>query len=185
MDTSDFKNGISIVVDGDVWTIIEFQHVKPGKGPAFVRSKLKNLKNGKVVEKTWRAGERMEQAFIERGNLEYSYREGDELYFMDEDYELKSVPAEAVGDGIKYLQEGLKVLAVYYNGSLINIELPTNIVATVVETAANEKGNTANGGSKPATRETGAVVNVPFFINEGDKIRVDTRTNDYLERVKE
>ncbi|MBR4748965.1 MAG: elongation factor P [Abditibacteriota bacterium] len=185
MDTSDFKNGISIVVDGDIWTIVEFQHVKPGKGPAFVRSKLKNVKNGKVVEKTWRAGERMDQAFIERGPLTYSYQEGDELYFMDEDYELKSVPAEVLGDGIKYLQEGIEVMALYHDGNLLSVELPVNITSTVVDTEPGEKGNTASGGSKPATIETGAVVNVPFFINIGDRIKVDTRTGEYMERVKE
>lgn len=185
MDTSDFKNGISIIVDGDIWTIVEFQHVKPGKGPAFVRSKLKNLKNGKVVEKTWRAGEKMDQAFIERGPLTYSYQDGDDLYFMDENYEMNAVPAEAIGDGIKYLQEGIEVMAMYHEGNLINIELPVSITSTVVDTEPGEKGNTASGGSKPATIETGAVVNVPFFINIGDKIRVDTRTNEYMERCKD
>ena len=185
MDTSDFKNGISIIVDGEIWTIIEFQHVKPGKGPAFVRSKLKNLLNGKVVEKTWRAGERMDQAFLERGELTYSYSEGDELFFMDEDYELKSIPAETVGDGVKYLQEGLQVTAVYHEGSLLSVELPLNITSVVTETGPDEKGNTATGGTKPATIETGAVVNVPMFIHVGDKIKVDTRTNEYVERVKD
>lgn len=185
MDTSDFKNGISIIVDNDIWTIVEFQHVKPGKGPAFVRSKLKNIRNGKVVEKTWRAGERMDQAFIERSSLTYSYCEVGEYYFMDENYEMFPVSADILGDSVKYLKEGIEVEALFHNNILINVELPNSIVAEVVETDPGEKGNTASGGSKPATIETGAVVQVPFFINVGDKIKVDTRTNEYMERFKE
>ena len=185
MDTSDFKNGISIITDNDIWTIVEFQHVKPGKGPAFVRSKLKSIRSGKVVEKTWRAGERMEQAFIERTPLTYSYQEGDDYYFMDENYEMLPVSAGALGDGVKYLKEGIEVMALIHKGEMLNVELPNAISAEIIETEPNEKGNTASGGTKPATIETGAVVQVPFFINVGDKIRVDTRTNEYMERVKE
>jgi len=185
LDTSDFKNGISIIVDNDIWTIVDFQHVKPGKGPAFVRSKLKNVKNGKVVEKTWRAGEKMDQAFLERSPLTYSYNDGNEYFFMDENYEMFPVPADAIGDGIKYLMEGIEVTALFHDGKLINIELPISIVSEVTNTDPGEKGNTASGGSKPATIETGAVLQVPFFINIGDKIKVDTRTNEYMERVKE
>lgn len=185
MDTGDFKNGISIITDNDIWTVVEFQHVKPGKGPAFVRSKLKSIKNGKVVEKTWRAGEKMDQAFIERTPLTYSYPEADEYFFMDENYEMVPVSSEALGDSVKYLKEGIEVMALFHAGELLNVELPNAIVAEVVETDPGEKGNTASGGSKPATIETGAVVQVPFFINVGDRIKVDTRTNEYIERAKE
>jgi len=185
LDTSDFKNGIAIITDNDIWTIVEFQHVKPGKGPAFVRSKLKSIRNGKVVEKTWRAGERMDQAFIERTPLTYSYEQAGEYFFMNEDYEMMPVSAEALGDGVKYLKEGIEVMALMHNGEMLNVELPNAIVGEVVETEPNEKGNTASGGTKPATIDTGAVVQVPFFINVGDKIKVDTRTNEYMERAKE
>lgn len=185
MDTSDFKNGISIITDNDIWTIVEFQHVKPGKGPAFVRSKLKSIRSGKVVEKTWRAGEKMDQAFIERTPLTYSYEQSGEYFFMNEDYEMMPVAAEALGDGIKYLKEGIEVMALMHQGEMLNVELPNAIIGEVVETEPNEKGNTASGGTKPATLETGAVVQVPFFINVGDKIKVDTRTNEYMERAKE
>lgn len=185
MDTSDFKTGISIIVDNDIFTIIDFQHVKPGKGPAFVRSKLKNIRNGAVIEKTWRAGEKMDQAFIERGTLTYSYSQDDDFFFMNEDYELVPIAKSALEDSIKYLKEGIEVTAMYHSGELISVELPINIEAVITETDPGEKGNTASGGTKPATLETGAVINVPLFVNIGDKVKVDTRTNQYLERVKE
>lgn len=185
MDTSDFRNGLSIIVDNDIYTIVEFQHVKPGKGGAFVRSKLKNVRTGAVIEKTWRAGERMDQAILERYPLQFSYEQDGEYYFMDtESYELMPVPREKIGDGVKYLKDGLQVTALSHQGELINVELPITVEADVVETAPGERGDTASGGSKPARIETGAVVQVPFFINVGDKIKVDTRTDTYLERVK-
>ncbi len=185
MDTSDFKNGMSIIVDSDIFTIVDFQHVKPGKGPAFVRSKLKNIRSNNTVEKTFRAGEKMDQAILERYPLTFSYAQGDEFFFMNEDYEMVPLSAEMVGDDHKYLKEGVEVTALEHAGELINIELPLTIEAEITETEPGEKGNTASGGSKPATIETGAIVQVPFFINIGDKIKVDTRTNNYLERVKE
>lgn len=184
MDTSDFKNGISIIVDNDIYTIVEFQHVKPGKGGAFVRSKLKNVRTGAVIEKTWRAGERMDQAILERYPLTFSYKQDDEYFFMNEDYEMIPVLEEKIGEGVKYLKEGIEVTALSHKEELINVELPFTVEAEVVETEPGERGNTASGGSKPATIEGGAVVQVPFFINVGDKIKVDTRTNEYLERVK-
>ncbi|MCE5313595.1 MAG: elongation factor P [Armatimonadota bacterium] len=186
MDTSDFRNGVSIIVDNDIFTIVEFQHVKPGKGGAFVRSKLKNVRTGGVIEKTWRAGEKMDQAILERYPLQFSYAQDGEYFFMDtESYEMMPVAKEKIGDGVKYLKEGLEVTALSHAGELINVELPYTIEAVVTETEPGEKGNTASGGSKPATIESGAVVQVPFFINIGDKIKVDTRSNDYLERVKD
>lgn len=186
MDTSDFKNGVSIIVDNDIYTIVEFQHVKPGKGGAFVRSKLKNVRSGATIEKTWRAGEKMDQAIMERFPLQFSYEQDGEYFFMDtESYEISPVPKEKIGDGIKYLKDGLQVTALAHKGEIINIELPITIDASVTETEPGEKGNTASGGGKPATIETGAVVQVPFFINVGDRIKVDTRSNEYLERCKD
>ncbi len=186
MDTSDFRNGVSIILDNDIYTIVEFQHVKPGKGPAFVRSKLKNVKNGGTIEKTWRAGEKMDQAILERMPLQFSYEQDGEYYFMDLDsYEMLPVDQEKIGDGTKFLKDGLQVAALTHQGEIINIELPFTIEAIIAETDPGEKGNTASGGSKPATLETGAVVQVPFFINVGDKVKVDTRTSEYLERCKD
>ncbi len=185
MDTSDFKNGISIIVDNDIYTIVDFQHVKPGKGGAFVRSKLKNVRNGSVIEKTWRAGERMDQAILERSPLTFSYEQDGEYFFMNADYEMVPVAKEKIGDGIKYLKESLEVMSLSHKGELINVELPITIEAQIVETEPGERGNTASGGSKPATLETGAVIQVPFFINIGDRVKVDTRSGDYLERCKD
>ena len=186
MDTSDFRNGLSIIIDNDIFTIVDFQHVKPGKGPAFVRSKLKNVRNNATIEKTWRAGEKMEQAILERYPLQFSYEQGGEYFFMDtESYEMMPVPGDKIGDGVKYLKEGIEVQALSHKEQLINIELPFTIEAVITETDPGEKGNTASGGSKPATLETGAVIQVPFFINIGDRVKVDTRTNQYLERCKD
>ena len=186
MDTSGFKNGLSIIVDGDIFTIVEFQHVKPGKGGAFVRSKLKNVRTGAVIEKTWRAGEKMDQAILERYPLQFSYAQDGEYYFMDtRSYEINPVPPEKIGDGVKYLKEGLEVTALTHAGEIINVELPITFEAVIADTEPGERGNTASGGSKPATLETGATIQVPFFINIGDKVKVDTRSDEYLERVKE
>ena len=185
MDTSDFRTGLSIIMDNNIYTIVDFQHVKPGKGGAFVRSKLKNIRTGATIDKTWRAGEKMDQAILERFPMEFSYSQDDEYFFMDtESYEMVPIAKEAIGDGVKYLKEGLEVTALSHKGEIINIELPITVEAEIVETAPGEKGDTASGGSKPATIDTGVVVNVPFFINIGDKIKVDTRTDSYLERVK-
>ena len=185
MDTSDFRTGLSIMMDNDIYTIVDFQHVKPGKGGAFVRSKLKNIRTGATIEKTWRAGEKMEQAILDKFPMEFSYEQDGEYFFMDKErYEMTPITKEKIGDSVKYLKEGLEVLALAHDGEIINIELPFTIDAEIVETAPGEKGDTASGGSKPATIETGVVINVPFFINVGDKVRVDTRTDTYLERVK-
>ena len=186
MDTSDFRNGISMILDNDIYTIVEFQHVKPGKGPAFVRTKLRNIRNAAVTEKTFRAGEKMEQAFLDKYPMQFSYEQAGEYFFMDpETYEITPIPAAKIGDGVKYIKEGLEVSVLAHKGEIINIELPLTIDATVTETEPGERGNTASGGSKPATIESGAVVQVPLFINIGDRIKVDTRTNQYLERCKD
>jgi len=187
IDTSDFRNGLSIILDGTIYTIVEWQHVKPGKGGAFVRTKLKNVRNGAVIDKTFRAGEKMEQAVLDRRKMQYLYNTGDEYVFMDnEDYEQISLPKSELGEQTtKYLKEGMEVEALTHNGMVLGIELPFFMTLEVVETDPGLRGDTASGGSKPATLETGAVVQVPLFISVGDKIKVDTRTDTYLERAKE
>jgi elongation factor P len=185
MDTSDFRNGLSILQDNDIYTIVEFQHVKPGKGGAFVRTTLRNVKTGRTVDKTFRAGERMEQAVLERRPLQYLYNDGDDYYVMDkETFEQIPVRKEQIGDGVKYLKENMDVVVMTHKDDIIGVEVPTFVELQVTDTPSGEKGNTASGGSKPATVETGAVVQVPFFVNVGDKIRIDTRSDQYLERVK-
>ncbi len=185
MDTSDFKTGVSILIDADIYTITDFQHVKPGKGGAFVRSTLKNVKTGRTLEKTWRAGERMEQAYLERRPMQYLYNEGDDFYLMDpETFDQTGVQREQIGSGVKYLKENMDVTVLSHKDSIINIEVPSFVELAVTETAGAEKGDTASGGGKPATVETGAVVTVPFFVKVGDRIKIDTRTDQYLERVK-
>ena len=173
MDTSDFRNGISIVMDNDIYTITDFQHVKPGKGGAFVRSTLKNIKNGRTIEKTWRGGERMEQAFLERKAMQYLYNDGTDYFVMDpETFEQISVRKDQIGDSVKYLKENMELQVMYHKETIIGIEVPSFVELEVTETAGSEKGDTASGGGKPATVETGAVVSVPFFVKLGDKINI-------------
>lgn len=184
IDTSDFKNGITIVQDGDVWQIVEFQHVKPGKGGAFVRSKLRQVRTGKTVDKTFRAGEKMDQAILERRPLQFLYTSGETYAFMDmESFEQVEVNEDLLGDRAKYLIDQLEVTFVYWDDAILDIELPTAIEAEVAETDPGVKGDTASGGNKPATISSGATVTVPLFINIGDVIKVDTRSGTYLERV--
>lgn len=185
MDTSDFRNGLSIILDADIYTIVEFQHVKPGKGGAFVRSKLKNIRTGGVIDKTWRAGEKMEQAVLERKNMQYLYNQDSDYFLMDmETYDQIPVKESAFGSAVKYLKENQEVGVLMHGGKIIGAELPFTVELEITDTDPGERGNTASGGSKPATLETGAVVQVPFFLNIGDKIKVDTRSDAYLERVK-
>jgi elongation factor P len=186
ISTSDFKTGLTIEYEGNVYQIIEFQHVKPGKGGAFVRSRLKNLVTGATLEKTWRAGDKMDSALVERRNVEFLYRSGDELALMDmEDYEQITLPVEQVGeDTVKFLKDNTPVQLTTWKGKLLGLELPQTMEFAIAQTDPGLKGDTAQGGSKPATLETGAVVTVPLFVNESDLIRVDTRTGQYIERVK-
>ena len=185
MDTSDFRNGLSIMIDNDIMTIVDFQHVKPGKGGAFVRSKLKNVRTGAVIEKTWRAGEKMDQAVLERKTMQYLYQQDGEYFMMDmENYEQVSTRQEQIGDSVKYLKDGEQLSVLSHEGRVIGVELPFSVELEVAETDPGVRGDTASGGSKPAKLETGAVVQVPFFINVGDRIKVDTRTDTYLERAK-
>jgi elongation factor P len=184
IDTSDFRNGLTILQDGEVWQIVEFQHVKPGKGGAFVRTKLKQYKTGKTIDKTFRAGEKMEQAILERMKVQFLYGTGTEHTFMDmETFEPIELPTEEVGEQGKFLVDGLEVMLTYFDSKLLGVEIPPHVEAAVTETDPGVRGDTAQGGSKPATIASGAVVNVPLFINVGDTIKVDTRSGAYLERV--
>jgi elongation factor P len=159
-------------------------HVKPGKGAAFVRTKLKNAESGNVIEKTFRAGEKVAKATLDKRDMQYLYKEGNDYVMMDlESYEQIGVSADKIGEGVKYLKENMNVAILLHGTNIIGIDIPNFVELEVVDTPPAEKGNTAQGGSKPATLETGAVVNVPFFISNGDVIRVDTRSNEYLDRV--
>ena len=185
MDTSDFRNGISIILDGDIFTILEFQHVKPGKGGAFVRTRLRNLRTGATVDKTFRAGERMDQAILDRKSMQYLYNAEGEYFLMDmETFEQISIPQSKIGPQAKYLKENSDVQVVLHRDSILGVNVPDFVELAVVETDPGVRGDTASGGSKPATVEGGGVVQVPFFVNVGDKIRIDTRSDQYLERVK-
>lgn len=184
IDTSDFKNGLSLNLDNKIWQIVEFQHVKPGKGPAFVRTKLRDIRSGNVVEKTFRAGEKMEQAIVERRTMQFLYSTGEDLVFMDtEDYEQLEMPKAVLGSGVKYLKENMEVSVIVHNGDVLGAELPTSVELVITETDPGLRGDTASGGGKPATLETGAVITVPLFLNIGDKVKVDTRSDQYLGRV--
>ncbi|HOM71979.1 MAG TPA: elongation factor P [Armatimonadota bacterium] len=185
IDTSDFRNGLSILLDNDIFTIVEFQHVKPGKGGAFVRTKLKNVKTGAVIDKTFRAGERMEQAVLERKQMQYIYQQDGDYYLMDlESFEQVPVRKELIGEPVKYLKENEQVTVLTHDEKIIGVELPFTVELVVEETDPGVRGDTASGGSKPAKLETGAVIQVPFFVNIGDRVKVDTRTDAYLERAK-
>lgn len=184
IDTSDFRNGMNIYLDGEVFTIVEFQHVKPGKGAAFVRTRLRKLKTGQNVEKTFRAGEKVEPVFVEKKPLQYLYRTGDEVVVMDlEDYEQHQYPASMLGDGLKYLKEGMELSAMVVAGEVWGMDVPNFVELEVLETDPVFKGDTVSG-TKPAQLEGGAMVQVPFHITQGDVLKVDTRTDSYLERVK-
>jgi elongation factor P len=185
IDTSDFRNGLSIIQDNEIFTIVEFQHVKPGKGGAFVRTRLRNVRTGAVIDKTFRAGERMEQARIERRTMQYLYAQGEDCFLMDtETYDQITVPKSLFGSGAKYLKDGMEVVVLDHDGTIIGAEVPFFVELEVVETDPGVRGDTASGGSKPATLETGAVIQVPFFVDVGERVKVDTRTDTYLERVK-
>ncbi len=183
--TADFRNGMTIEMEGDLYNIVFFQHVKPGKGGAFVRTRLKNLKTGAVTEKTFRAGEKVELAILDKRRMQYLYGESGNLFFMDEGtFEQMAIAEEEVGEAAQFLLEGVTVEVSLYEGRPVGIEPPVFVEMEVVETAPGVKGDTASGGSKPATLETGLAVNVPLFIEVGNKVKVDTRSGDYVERVE-
>lgn len=183
--TTDFRPGLVIKYNNEPWTIIEFQHVNPGNWRAFVRTKLKNLKSGKVIENRFRAGEAIDIIRIERKQFQYLYRDATGFVFMDqENYEQMAVQKEQIGDGADFLKDGI-VVDILMNGTdITGVELPITVELSIMETVPGVKGDSANPGTKPAKVETGATVNVPLFINEGDSIKIDTRTGGYIERVK-
>ncbi len=184
ISTNEFKTGVTILLDGDVYTIIEFQHVKPGKGAAFVRTKLKNVKTGSVVERKMNAGEKVPRAHVERREMQYLYKDGDHFVVMDnESYEQTSLLAEQIGDGVKWLKENMNLGVLFFGTDVIGVDIPNSVQLLVTQTDPAVKGDTAQGGTKPATLETGAVVYVPFFVNEGDVLIIDTRTGSYVQRA--
>ena len=186
LDTSQFRNGLKIELDGEPYVMTYFQHVKPGKGGAFVRTKLKGLKTGRTLEKTFNSGHKVEEADVEDRRMQYLYQDGANAIFMDTStYDQMEIPFEQLGDDRKFLQENAEVDVILYKGEAINIELPQFIKVAIAQTDPGVKGDTASGATKPATLETGAVVQVPLFLKEGEKIRVDTRTGEYIERVND
>lgn len=183
ISSNDFRPGVSIELDGAVWRVVEFLHVKPGKGSAFVRTKLKNVQSGSVVERTFRAGETVPQANLDKRVMQHTYKEGDQFVFMDmETYEESRLDAGQIGDRVKYLKEGMDVNVVRWGEQVMEVELPNSVTLEVTQTDPGVKGDTATGGTKPAIVETGAQVMVPLFISTGERIRVDTRTDSYLGR---
>ena len=184
ISAGDFRNGVTIEFEGNIYQIIEFQHVKPGKGAAFVRTKLKNIKSGGVVEKTFRPTEKGPTARIERRDMQYLYNDGDLYTFMDmETYDQISLNQDAIGDALKFVKENEVCKICSHNGSVFAVEPPLFVELAITETEPGFKGDTATGANKPATVETGAQVYVPLFVNEGDVIKIDTRTGEYLSRV--
>jgi elongation factor P len=182
-DTSDFRTGMVIEFKSNLWTIVEFQHVKPGKGPAFVRTKLKQVQSGKVVDETFRAGEKVDEVRLERRDYQFLYKDGDFLTFMSlETYEQISLPADTMEDLTKFVKESETVSMLLREGSPLTVEPPANVDLLVTQTDPGFKGDTAQGGTKPATMETGLVVQVPLFIEEGETLKIDTRTGKYLGR---
>ncbi len=183
ISSNDFRTGVTIELDGVVWRVVEFLHVKPGKGSAFVRTKLKNVQNGSVIERTFRAAESVPQATLEKNTMQYTYREGEQLVFMDMGtYEETRLSEAQIGDRVKYLKEGMEVNVVRWGEQVLEVELPNSVVLEVTQTDPGIKGDTATGGTKPATVETGAEVMVPLFITIGERIKIDTRNDSYLGR---
>jgi elongation factor P len=181
--TNDLKNGMTLNLDGQLWTVQEFQHVKPGKGGAFVRTKLKNVLSGKVVDKTFNAGTKVEVANVDKREMQYLYREGEDFVFMDtETYDQPHIPGATVGDAAAFLLPEQNAVIAFNNDIPLYIELPAAVVLEVTETEPGLQGDRSTGGTKPATVETGAVIHVPLFITPGEKIKVDTRSGDYLGR---
>ena len=184
VSAGDFRNGVTLEMDGNIYQIIEFQHVKPGKGAAFVRTKLKNIINGGVVEKTFRPTEKFPTARIDRVEMQYLYNDGDLFYFMNtETYDQIALNYETIGDALKFVKENEMVKVCSHNGNVFAVEAPLFVELEVTDTEPGFKGDTATGATKPATVETGAVVYVPLFVETGDKLKIDTRTGEYLSRV--
>ena len=184
ISVNEFKNGLTIEVDGELWRVVEFQHVKPGKGSAFVRSKLKNLRTGAVQEKTFRAGEKVNQAQIDRKKMQYLYADGDNYVFMDTNtYEQLELPGSQIEEELKYMKENMVVSIIMFGTETLGVELPNTVDLEVKETEPGIKGDTSSGGSKPATMETGLVVQVPFFVSEGEVLTINTSDGTYISRA--
>jgi elongation factor P len=184
ISTNDLKNGITLELDNGLFQVMEFQHVKPGKGGAFVRSKLRNLRNGSVLERTFNAGIRVEQALLDKKDMQFLYRDGDEYVFMDtESYEQQNVAPTALGDAADYLVEQAVAQIAFYNGEIVTVEIPAAVELTITDTDPGVQGDRVSGARKPATLQTGKVLQVPLFINPGDRVRVDTRSGEYITRV--
>ena len=182
--TNDLKNGITLELENGLFTVVEFQHVKPGKGGAFVRTKLRNLRNGNVLEKTFNAGIRVEQAILDKRDMQFLYRDGEDYVFMDtESYDQMTVAPVALGEAADYLVESSVVVIALHNGGIVTVEIPATVELTVAETEPGVQGDRVSGARKPATLETGKVLQVPLFVNIGDRIKVDTRSGDYITRV--
>ena len=185
ISSNDFRNGVTIVIDGQLWTVIEFLHVKPGKGSAFVRTRLKNVKTGATVERTFRAGEKLERATVDNRDMQMLYNDADGYHFMDtESYENMTLERELIGDPADFLKDGMRVAVQFHDGTPIGVDLPAHVELKVEETDPGFKGDTATGTTKPAKLETGATVAVPLFVNPGDMIRIDTRDRRYIGRVQ-
>jgi len=186
VSTAEFRNGLKIQIDGDPYIIVEFQHVKPGKGGAFVRTKMKSLKSGNVIDRTFRSGEKVDVPELEEKTMQYLYAADKDRVFMDTtSYEQLSMSEKQLGESINYLKENMEIKVLYFKGQPINIDIPMFVELMIARTDPGVRGDTASGGSKPATLETGATVKVPFYLNEGDIIKVDTRTGTFIERVKQ
>ncbi|WP_077596501.1 elongation factor P [Oceanobacillus kimchii] len=184
ISVNDFKTGLTVEVDNDIWQVIEFQHVKPGKGAAFVRSKLRNLRSGNIQEKTFRAGEKVAKAHIENRKMQYLYASGDAHAFMDTNtYDQIEIPGKQIQEQLKFIKENMEVSITSYENEILGVDLPNNVELTVTETEPGIKGDTASGGSKPATLETGLIVQVPFFVNEGDVLVINTSDGKYVSRA--
>jgi elongation factor P len=185
VSTNDLKNGMTLDLDGTLFQVIEFQHVKPGKGGAFVRTKLRNVKTGAVIERTFNAGIKVSQAIVDRRPMQFLYADGEDAVFMDLDsYEQIHVPDAVLGDAMRWLAEGAEAQVALHEGVPISMDLPASVVLAIRQTDPGAKGDTRTGAMKPATLETGTVVQVPLFVEEGEKVKVDTRSGDYIERVK-
>ena len=184
ISTTEFRNGEAIVMDGQLWSIVEFQHVKPGKGGAFVRTKLRRLRDGSVIERTFRAGEKFQEAYIEKRTLQYLYRAGDTVHLMDtQSYEQIQVAENLLGSAVGFLKENMELEGQFHEGHMIGLQPPMFVDVHIASTEPGIRGDTSKGGMKPATIETGATVQVPLFVDTGDLIRVDTRTGSYVSRV--
>jgi elongation factor P len=182
--TNDLKTGMTLDLDGDLVSVVEFQHVKPGKGGAFVRTTLKNVRTGAVVDRTFRAGERVERAFIEKREQQLLYREGNDYVVMDnETYDQRNVPARSLGDAVNYLVENSSVVLLTYGDEIVGVDLPSSVELTIAETEPGLQGDRVSGARKPATLETGLVLQVPLFVGPGERIKVDTRTGEYITRA--